>query len=377
MKTKIIPIRVLSFMCMLIAFFALNACKKDPVVTDICGENLAINWDTIPYAPTPYQLQVPVYFPDIVVPSDNPLTVEGIALGRKLFYDPILSNDSTQSCASCHAQTFGFTDSGKRYSKGIDQIEGTRNAMPLFNLMYTTKFFWDGSTSSIEAQALKPVENPVEMHETWPDAICKIMRIPAYRADFYRAFGTKEITPAEVTKAIAQFERTIISGNSKFDKALVPGTGVFLTDEEYYGFYMFTTEEADCFHCHTQAGYLFTDGQFRNNGLDAVSDVNNFADKGLGNTTGNLLDYGLFKTPSVRNLAFTAPYMHDGRFATLEEVINHYSDHVEQSPTLDGIMTTKFATGKHFTDEQKNALIAFLHTLNDSTLLDNPAFAKP
>jgi cytochrome c peroxidase len=348
-----------------------------PVTDESCGKTLTFNWDSIGYNPTPYALDIPMTLPAMPQPPDNPLTVEGIALGRKLFYDPILSGDSTQSCASCHAQVFGFTDSGKRFSKGIDQLEGNRNSMPLINLGYNLGFFWDGRENSLESQALRPVENPIEMHETWTNAICKIMNLPDYRHAFYKAFGAKDITPTEVTKAIAQFERTMVSGKSKFDLALQPGSGVFLSDDEYAGYLMFTTEEADCFHCHQFNANLFNDNVLHNNGLDSIVNTSDFVDIGYGAITQNPYDNGKFRTPTLRNIALTAPYMHDGRFSTLEQVVDHYSHGIKPSPSLDPTIASKFGTGKHFTDQQKQNLIAFLHTLTDTTFINNPAFSKP
>lgn len=358
----------------------LTACDKDDPVMPDCGQSLVIDWATLGYNPTPYVLETLPSLPkSMPIPPDNPLTVEGIALGRKLFYDPILSNDSTQSCGSCHAQLFGFTDNGKQFSTGIDNIAGNRNAMAVINLGYGLQFFWDGRSPSLEHQALGPVENPIEMHETWPDAVCKLMRLPDYRRDFYRAFGVQTITPAEVTKAIAQFERTMVSGSSRFDLALQPGSGVFLTDDELAGYQAFFTETADCFHCHTgvDGAYLFGDNLSHNNGLDSVTNINGFADKGRGGVTNNPNDNGKFKTPTLRNIALTAPYMHDGRFGTLEEVLDHYSHGIKPSPTLSPIIATKFGTGKQFSPELKQQLLAFLNALTDTAFVQNPAFAAP
>lgn len=375
--------KALFYLSAIVLICAISACLGggieyyNPPIADMCGKSLVINWDSIGYTPTPYTLDTPATLPNMPQPADNPLTVEGIALGRKLFYDPILSNDSTQSCASCHAQLFGFTDNGKKFSRGIDQLDGTRNSMALINLGYNLNFFWDGRENSLENQALRPVENPVEMHETWADAVCKIMSQPGYRHEFYKAFGAKTITPTEVTKAIAQFERTMISGQSKFDLAIQPGSGVFLTEQEYAGYLMFITEQADCFHCHQHNAYLFNDNTPHNNGLDSIVNAADFADLGYGGVTQNAYDNGKFRTPTLRNIALTAPYMHDGRFATLSEVIDHYSHDIKPSPSLDPIIATKFGTGKHFSEEEKQNLIAFLNTLTDTAFIHNPAFSKP
>lgn len=366
----------------LVQLALINACKDDTPPTPIgeCGSNLVIDYNQYTYAPTAYNLVIPPTLPQTMpIPANNPLTEEGIALGRKLFYDPILSADSTQACASCHAIDFAFSDHNKRFSTGIDGIEGNRNSMALINLGWTNRLFWDGRANGLEDQALAPVTNPIEMHNTWENAVCDLMASKDYRIDFYKAFGVKEITQTEVTKAIAQFERTLISGQSKFDLASTPGTGVFFTEQEDYGFQLFYDEYGgDCFHCHGDPGKFFTDNLFHNNGLDNIPSGGQFADKGLGEVTGRPEDNGLFRTTTLRNIALTAPYMHDGRFATLEDVLEHYSEHIQPSPTIDVLMITDFGgTGKHMTQEEKDALIAFMHTLTDTAFVNNPAFKNP
>ena len=364
--------------------FLFSCCEEEiPNNAGTCGENLTIDWNSLNDTPTAYELNIPQTFQNIAsgmnIPPDNQLTEEGVALGRMLFYDPILSGDSTQSCASCHNASFAFTDNGEALSIGIDGIAGNRNAMALFNLAWVPRLFWDGRSETLEEQALEPVPNPIELHQEWPDAVCKLMNSEMYRKAFYEAFGTKEITPTEVTKAIAQFERTMISGNSKFDLAITPGSGVQLTKQEELGYALFIDESGgDCFHCHVDPAFLFTDNQFHNNGLDEVANLNDFADKGLGEVTGEEADNGLFRTPTLRNIALTAPYMHDGRFETLEEVLDHYSEGIKSSPNLDFIIQADFGIpGKQLTQTEKEAIIAFLHTLTDTTFINNPAFSNP
>lgn len=320
-------------------------------------------WD-----PTPYELVIPQSFPDMPIPIDNPMTVEGVELGRALFYDPILSADNTQSCASCHEPAFSFTDNGRRFSKGIDGIEGTRNSMPVINAGWMPTLFWDGSRTSLEDQALEPVTNPIEMHQTWPEAMSKLNAHPEYPDLFFDAFGTRDIDSTLVTKAIAQFERTLISSNSKYDRYF--RGEVQLTQAESKGFEIFFTEKGDCFHCH--ATILYTDNLFHNNGLDA-----NHIDKGLFEVTGNENDIGKFKTPTLRNIEFTAPYMHDGRFETLEEVIDFYSHGVQWSPTIDPLMKKVDQGGVQLTEDEKQYLLAFLKTLTDTTFINNPDYADP
>lgn len=366
----------------LFIFFFL-ACQDDeqPAQPSHNCANLApIDFDTLVYDPTTYQLNIPPVLPEnrLTLPSDNELTLEGVELGRQLFYDPILSLDYTVSCASCHNPSFSFTDDGRQFSKGVNDAIGNRNAMALIDLAFSNRFFWDGSTFSLEEQALAPVPNPHEMNLDWEEAVCRLMNNANYRQQFYTTFGKKNITKEMVAKSLAQFERTLISsGLSKYDLHNTSGTGVSFTDAEERGFEIFNTEKADCFHCHTVETHLFTDFDFHNNGLDAVNKVEDFEDKGLGKHTGNPLDHGKFKTPTLRNIALTAPYMHDGRFQTLEEVVDHYSDGIKNSPTLDNIIHTKFQEGLQLTPSEKADLIAFLHTLTDTAFVNNPNFQNP
>ncbi|MBT3740913.1 MAG: cytochrome c peroxidase [Polaribacter sp.] len=328
------------------------------------------------YTPIPYSLEIPVLFADKliapIIPADNPLTQEGVALGKKLFFDTILSGDETQSCASCHDPKKSFTDQ-QRFSNGVNDNLGTRNAMPLFNLAWNfdERFAWDGKEFSLEKQALEPVTNPIEMHGNWENITKKLQNNLEYKDLFLRAFGTSIIDSTLVTKAIAQFERTLISGNSKFDKYL--RGEINLTPEEQNGFDVFMDEsKGDCFHCHgSDNNPIWSDNKFHNNGLDNV-----FVDLGLGKITGDPKDNGKFKSPSIRNLAFTAPYMHDGRFATLEEVINHYSEGLKRSPTIDPLMKKVDEGGVHLSTQDKSNLKAFLQTLSDYNFIKNPTFQR-
>ena len=320
-------------------------------------------------APTPSQLDVPVLFERNIIapllPVDNPLTEEGIALGERLFFDPLLSKDNTISCASCHAPAQAFSDT-VQFSRGVEENLGERNAMPLFNLAwnFSERFFWDGQSFSLEHQALAPVTNPKEMGSTWPDVVAKLQDHASYPDLFEQAFGTTRIDSVAVTKALAQYERTLISANSKFDKFLLGE--VDLTPEEQNGFDVFMDEaRGDCFHCHgSDKNPLWTDNDFHNNGLDAV-----ITDIGLGAVTGDPADHGKFRSPSLRNLAFTAPYMHDGRFETLEQVINHYSEGLKDSPTIDPLMKKVALGGVGLTPKDKSDLKAFLLALSDATFV--------
>lgn len=363
----------------LIAFLPLAmlaSCKPDegPEETDGTDGGAA-------HQATPYTLAIPSNFPPMSIPPDNPMTVEGVELGRYLFYEERLSGDNTMSCASCHGQSFAFSDHGNQFSTGIDGVQGNRTSMVLQNLGWETRFFWDGRAMTLEEQILEPVENPIEMHETWPNAVAKLQADPAYVALFQEAFGSTTIDRFKAAKAMAQFLRTLISGNSRFDRFM--RGEIQLTPEEQLGF-LLTQQEggdpalglggqwgADCFHCHPHGGARFTDGLFRNNGLDSQ-----FTDLGLGGVTGLPQDMGLFKTPTLRNVAVSGPYMHDGRFSTLEEVIEHYNGGGHPSPTISPFM--KFTQGGlSLTPEKKAQLLAFLHTLTDDEFLTNPEFADP
>lgn len=324
------------------------------------------------FSPTPYSVQIPSWVSTFLSPMPanptNPLTVEGISLGRKLFYEPMLSDNQTQSCASCHMQNAGFTDTAA-FSKGTNGAIGDRNAMQIINLAWSNYLFWDGRRTSLEAQAHDPVTNPIEMRNTWQVVVERLQNDPIYPGLFFKAFGTRTIDSNLVTKAIAQFERTLVSFNSRFDKYYFEGDTNALNAQEKRGLSLFFGK-ADCNHCHSDV--LLTDDALRNNGLDV-----RFNDKGRAKVTGLATDEGKFKVPTLRNIAETAPYMHDSRFKTLEEVITHYSDNVKtNSPNLDENMEI-IAKGLQLSAQEKADLIAFLKTMSDPEFLNNPNFKKP
>ena len=326
------------------------------------------------YQPVELTLEIPQIFSDNilspVIPIDNPQTSEGVLLGKKLFFDKILSGDQTIACASCHSPQSAFTNNTPT-SAGIDGVFGTRNSMPLFNLAwnYNERFAWDGKELSLERQALEPVENPIEMHSDWNDVIDRLQNHTEYPELFLKAFNTSTISKELAVKAIAQFERTLISANSKFDRFSLGQTN--LTPQELNGLDVFLREDkGDCFHCHGNPNNpLWTDNEFHNNGLDS-----NFTDLGLGAVTGDPNDNGKFRSPSLRNLDFTAPYMHDGRFLTLDEVINFYSEGLQNSATIDPLMKNLNQGGVQLSSEDKTDLKAFLLTLSDPSFANNPDF---
>lgn len=329
------------------------------------------------YMPTPAPLDIPTFFAENIsppiIPEDNPQTVEGIALGRKLFFEKALSGNGTQACADCHSPQFAFSDP-RQVSIGAEGDIGFRNSMPLFNLAwnYDQKFFWDGRAASLEEQILEPITSPIEMNNTWAQVIATLENHSEYPELFEKAFGAATIDSILVTKAIAQFIRTMISGNSRFDRYLM-GKGE-LTSAELRGFQVFMAEEkGDCFHCHgSNLNPLWTDNLFRNNGLDAT-----FSDLGLGEVTGDPRDNGKFRTPTLRNLAYTAPYMHDGRFATIDDVINHYSEGLVYSVTIDPLMKAVAQGGVQLSEEDKQDLKAFILSLSDPDFINNPLFQNP
>ena len=370
-------IRLYFFFICTIIIIALTACRDDDDSTDNTNTNGGGNGNS---SPTPYVLETPPHFGYLispVFPEDNPLTVEGIALGKKLFFEKKLSKDNSISCASCHKPDKAFNDEGNPFSFGVNGTTSIRNAMPLFNLAWVSvtsqRFNWHGNVSTLEEQAFGPVTDPREMQETWVNVVSKLQNDPNYPPLFKAAFETELIDSNLVVKAIAQFERTLISGNSRVDKHVIkniagvniPGDN-FLTAQELRGFDLFMQEEkGDCFHCHGDFyNPLWTDNEFRNNGLDLVPD------SGLASVTKRASDYGKFKTPSLRNIAFSAPYMHDGRFNTIREVVDFYADDVQTtSPNLDATM--KF---RNLNNQEREDLVAFLMALTDSSFVNNTAF---
>lgn len=342
---------------------------------------LSCKKDKVTFEPTPYDLAIPSHFPTMIIPDDNPMTVEGVELGRKLFYETLLSGNNTMSCADCHSPQAAFSDPNQ-YSTGIDGIQGNRNSMALINLGWNTSFFWDGRAKTLEEQILEPVVNPIEMHESWKNAVSELSGSVIYRNMFYKAFGEEGIDSLKVAKAMAQFLRTMISGSSKYDVMYKYENGYTLSSKEQEIFQTVTVDEwqgyslfksldgADCFHCHN--GALMQVMKFSNNGLDAT-----FTDLGRGEVTGDPNDFGKFKVPTLRNIALSAPYMHDGRFSTLEEVVDHYSFGIQNSATIDPLIEYAFQGGVQLNATQRAQLIAFLNTMTDWDFINNPAFQKP
>lgn len=329
-------------------------------------------------APTPYTLRYPATFGGrFQIPAENPTTEEGVRLGRMLFYEKRLSQNNTLSCESCHEQSRAFTD-GRTFSVGVDGSLTRRNSMSLANLLWVRNFFWDGRSEGLENQAVFPLTDAHEMGQALTVSADKLKHTSVYPALFKEAFGTEDITPERITKALAQFERTLISADSRYDRYLAGSYQP--TASEARGMLLFENgpasgiRGANCGHCH--GGPKTFKELFHNNGLDSV-----FADAGREEHTKDAGDRGRFRVPTLRNIALTAPYMHDGRFASLDEVLDHYNEHIVASSTLssflEGVSNQAGGQTLGLNVADKQDIKAFLHMLTDSTFIKNPEFSNP
>jgi len=334
------------------------------------------------------EFTAPFVFGRFQIPENNPLTVESVKLGRHLFYDPILSKNNKVSCASCHKQSLAFTD-GLALSVGVSGKALSFNSMSLVNLMWGPRhFFWDGRASSLENQALQPIEHIDEMGSNLANLIVELSEIKIYQTLFSQAYG--ELSAAGIAKALASFQRTLISSNSRYDKFL--RGEVSLSEDEEFGRKLFMAHPdtkvslrgGNCIDCHSQfltSGFASVFDGFSNNGLD--EDIN--LAEGLYGLTKLEAHRGLFKAPTLRNIAVTSPYMHDGRFETLEEVLAHYNGGIKRSKTLspliieaDNLSDTKAEhISLNLEPHEVAAIISFLHTLTDESFLTNEAFSDP
>ncbi|MCC6252623.1 MAG: c-type cytochrome [Bacteroidia bacterium] len=327
-----------------------TSCKVDSKVEpQVSDSDIKLSW--------------PDYFPPPFYNfEENPRTKEGFFLGRKLFYDPLLSKDGTISCGSCHQQFVAFAHSNHKISHGVNNKLGTRNSQALFNLMWNKEYFWDGGVKHLEMQPVSPIINPVEMAETMENVINKLNQNSEYRSLFKSAFNIDTINSKYLLKAITQFMGSFISAQSKYDLYLQNPKSNPLTISELSGLEIFKKK---CNSCHTEP--LFTDNSYRNNGLDNI-----FQDSGRYRITNINTDMGKFRVPTLRNIALTAPYMHDGRFETLPEVLNHYSHGIKQSATLD----PELEHGITLSDKEKEEIIAFLNTLTDYNFTNDKRFKE-
>ncbi|HRI01537.1 MAG TPA: cytochrome c peroxidase [Saprospiraceae bacterium] len=355
---------------LLLLFLLIGSCDEHKVNSD--ADILAVA-----YSPEDYPINYPKEFPKPAPVPDNPLTKDGVQLGRFLFYDPILSSDSSQSCSSCHNPRVSFSDN-LAFPKGVTGIEGPRSSMSLLNVVYFNKgLFWDGRSATLEKQALEPVENPIELHEAWPNVESKLRKHPLYPFMFRKAFGIEsrdQITKELAVKAIAQFERIIVGGNNSLYFKQERGEIFFNSDQQDGKDIFFDLEpliqDGECSHCH--AVPLFTANDYFNNGLDSAANYHDFKDVGHGKVSGIASDTGKFKAPSLINIELTAPYMHDGRFKTLEEVMEHYNSGGHGAPNRNPLIYNLKLTAR-----EKKKVIAFLKALTDTTYLSNKDILSP
>lgn len=301
--------------------------------------------------------------------SKNPLTQEGFELGRRLFYDPILSRDSTISCADCHISFSAFSHPDHPTSHGINGLFGKRNALPVQNMAWRSSFFWDGGVPNLDLVPLNAIQSPVEMDEKPSNVIRKLNRNSTYPNLFKKAFPTEDtISSITMLKALSQFMVMMVSANSKYDKYVRKETGGNLSADELAGLGLF---QQKCASCHSTE--LFSDQSFRNNGL--LDDFKN--DHGRAEVSTFQEDIGKFAVPSLRNVEKTAPYMHNGKLNTLEAVLAHYNNGVKDSPTLDPLLKQNGQQGIPLSTEEQRQIIAFLKTLTDDSFLRDTRFQAP
>lgn len=322
------------------------------------------------YEPIPMVIETPSNFPDIIYNLDNnPITQAGFELGKKLFYEGKLSSNNAIACAFCHEQAFAFTHHGHNLSHGVNGGIGFRNAQPIQNLAYQTSFMWDGSASHLDLQPIIPITSELEMGESLSNIIQKLSAEPYYQEQFTRAFNDGEINTENMLKALSQFMVAMVSSNSKYDKFIRNEDNVTFTALEANGL---STFETKCAGCH--ASSLFTDQTFRNNGLSINPQLNDLGRYNIGN---NLNDLYKFKVPSLRNVEVSYPYMHDGRFTTLEAVLEFYNSGISDNGNVDELLLKDDGTyGIDLSDYEKESLIAFLKTLTDYEFLNDERFAE-
>ncbi|WP_046744176.1 cytochrome-c peroxidase [Kordia zhangzhouensis] len=313
---------------------------------------------------------IPSNFPPLMYDiENNPPTETGFELGRRLFYEGRLASDNVVACGFCHIQEFAFTHHTHIVSHGVDGAIGSRNAQPLHNLAFKSEFTWDGAAGHLDLQPIIPITAEVEMNETFSNIIAKLQSHPDYPTLFQEAFENGEINAENILKALSQFMIMMVSSNSKYDKFRRNEGNITLTPNEMQGMELF---QQKCTSCH--AGELFTDGSYRNNGLAIDSQYN---DIGRARVTGLTEDNYKFKVPNLRNIEVTFPYMHDGRFATLEDVLEHYRNGITDYDNLDNsLRQTNGVLGIPMTDEEKDRIIDFLKTLTDTDFIFDQRFSE-
>ena len=310
-------------------------------------------------AGTPVSIVAPLGLPPVPIPPGNPPTAATIALGRRLFYDTHLSKDDSLSCASCHNPMFRFSDA-RPLSIGVDGMLGKRHAPTLLNVAYNPLLFWDGRAASLESQVLSPMSDPLEMNQTHEASVAKLKLNLEYRTMFHDAFGSEEITLDRVENALASFERTLVSGNSPFDRYQYAGQKDALSEAQIRGLAIFTDpHRGNCASCHTIGAKdaLFTDNQFHNTG-EGVGDNDEVGDRGRAVISKSDADTGAFKTPTLRDVALNGPYMHDGKLQTLKAVVDFYAGKGNSNPHLDPKMSAINLTGR-----ERDDLVEFMKSL--------------
>ncbi|WP_225872388.1 cytochrome-c peroxidase [Pedobacter frigidisoli] len=321
------------------------ACRKDEIKPEEAKITFAI----------PSNFPAPAYNFE-----DNQLTNAGFALGKKLFYDARLSADKSVSCGSCHQQFAAFANLDHKVSHGVNNCQGKRNAPPLFNLAWQKAFFWDGGVKNIETSPLNAITDACEMGTDIEAIIAFLKSTAPYPDLFKQAFGSTDINSQRILKSITQFTAVLVSGNSKYDRVMRKESGATFTSDELAGYNLFKEK---CSSCHTEP--FFTDFSYRSNGLDLVS-----ADEGRSHITGVNADFGTFRVPTLRNIEYTGPYMHDGRFYSLDEVLEHYNSGVKASANLD----SKLKNGIPLNASEKEQIKAFLKTLTDNEFIKNTLY---
>ena len=331
------------------------------ILFSACGEKDTFKPFTGPQLPSNFP--APEY--DL---SQNPVTEAGFALGKKIFYDKVLSRDSTIACADCHISYAAFSHPEHPTSHGIDNLFGRRNAPAAQNLLWGREFFWDGGVPNLDLVPLNAIQSPVEMDENPAEVLMRLRQNDQYKAMFKKAFGTEEITTARFLQSLSQFMAMLVSANSRYDKYVRGESGGELNAEELAGLSLF---QAKCATCH--ATDLFTDRSFRNNGI-----LDNFSyDRGRNEVSQLPDDIGKFRVPSLRNATVTDPYMHNGKFKTLEKVLDHYASGVKDTPTLDpALRQPDGSLGIPLSSDDKIKIIAFLKTLTDEEFLRDARFAQ-
>lgn len=325
--------------------------------------------DDAQYTNIPIDLAVPSNFPEMAYDMEkNPLTQQGFELGKKIFYDGRLASDGIVSCGFCHEQSSAFTHHGHTFSHGVDDQIGKRNTPPIQNMAFQSNFMWDGASDHLEMMPLIPILSEVEMNGNFI-SIIEMMKADAdYRNRFKTVFKNGTINSENMLKALAQFMAMMISSNSRFDKYRRNETGGTFTEDEFVGYTLF---QSKCASCHSTD--LFTDNSLRNNGLAINPKINDY---GKYEVTGREEDKFKFKVPSLRNVAYTAPYMHDGRYFTLEAAVEHYRSKVQDTQNLDPLLKQNATLGIAFTDEEKVKIIAFLKTLSDEEFINDKRFSE-